>query len=122
MIKVNIYEIALKKEFKYYAIFSALALITPLIALFIPYMPENETLFTWFQRSGSAIVVFGLLAEARAVNCFFILNPAGFGDIGINEARAKYLKYPAALNISSFSIIALGTLIWGYGDILVKNA
>jgi hypothetical protein len=122
MTEVNIYEIALKKEFKYYAIFSALALITPLIALFIPYMPENETLFTWFQRSGSAIVVFGLLAEARAVNCFFILNPVGFGDIRINEARAKYLKYPAALNISSFSIIALGTVIWGYGDILVKNA
>lgn len=122
MTEVNTYEVALKKEFKYYAIFSALALITPLIAFFVPYMPENETLFTWFQRSGSAVVVFGLLAEARAVNCFFILNPAGFAEIGINEARAKYLKHPTALNICSFVIIALGTLIWGYGDIWVKSA
>jgi hypothetical protein len=122
MDEINIYEVALKKEFKYYFIFFILALLTPLAVFFIPYIPENETLFTWFQRSGSATVVFGLLAEARAVNCFFILNPSGFAEEGINEARARYLKYPAVLNISSFVIIALGTLVWGYGDIWVKNA
>ncbi|RTE67731.1 hypothetical protein EH243_01925 [Amphritea opalescens] len=122
MTKINIYAAALKKEIKYYAIFSVLAFISPLVALFIPYMPENESIFTWFQRSGSAMVVFGLLAEAKAINCFFILNPAGFAETGINEARAKYLKYPANLNIFSFLIIALGTLIWGYGDIWIKNA
>ena len=122
MTNQNIYEIALKKEFKYYCVFSVLAFLTPLAALFIPWIPKDETLFTWFQRSGSAMVVFGLLAEARAVNCFFILNPSGLGEVSLIEVREKYLKYPSALNIVSFVIIALGTLIWGYGDIWVKSA
>ena len=66
------------------------------------------------------MAVFGLLAEARAVNCFFILNPSGFASTGIVEAGEKYGKYPKRLNLISFLIIAIGTFIWGYGDIPFK--
>ena len=117
----NIYNSLIQHEVKYFILFSILAILTPVLSIIIPWVPENETAHTWFQRSGSAMVVFGLLAESRAVNCFFILNPSGFAECGINEANEKFKKYPKSLNIISFIFIAFGTLIWGYGDIPFKN-
>jgi hypothetical protein len=98
------------------------ALLIPLLALITPvsWLPVKETLGTWIQRSGSCMAVFGLLAEARAVNCFFILHPRGLPSESINEAIKIYDKHPKRLNLISFLVIAMGTLIWGYGDIPFK--
>lgn len=114
------YDQLINHELRYFVGFFVLAIASPIAAFFIPYVPEKETFFTWFPRSGSVMVIFGLLAEARAINCFFILNPSGLAKKGIKEAREKYEKYPTILNITSFVIIALGTFIWGYGDIPFK--
>jgi hypothetical protein len=67
------------------------------------------------------MAVLGLLAEARAVNCYFILNPSGNPSISIHDAITEYGKYPKRLNLISFFIIATGTFIWGYGDIPFKD-
>jgi len=116
------YDQLITRELVYFVGFTVLAIASPIAAFFIPYIPEKETFITWFPRSGSVMVVFGLLAEARAINCFFILNPSGLLAMkGITEAREKYEKYPTVLNIISFAIVALGTLIWGYGDIPFKQ-
>ena len=110
----------MKHEIGYFIIFSLLSVLVPILSFLIPWIPEGETTGSWFQRSGAAMVVFALLAEARAVNCFFILNPSGLAECGISEADEKYSKYPKLLNIISFSLIAFGTLIWGYGDVPFK--
>jgi hypothetical protein len=119
---INLYIQAIKKEVNYFTIFSVFALLTPLLSYFLAlcWLPTGDSIGTWFQRSGSVMAVFGLLAEARAVNCFFILNPSGFGSTSIVEASEKYCKYPKRLNLVSFFIIAMGTFIWGYGDIPFK--
>ncbi|MDC9724326.1 MAG: hypothetical protein PSN44_00185 [Gammaproteobacteria bacterium] len=120
MVQKNIYIPLLRKESTYFYIFTALAVLVPFAAVFIPWMPEHETIATWFQRSGSAIVVFALLAESRAINVYNILNPVGFPETDFDNARKQYNKHPAMFQISSFILIAIGTLIWGYGDILFK--
>jgi hypothetical protein len=119
---INLYIEALTKEVNYFTIFSVFALLTPFLSCFLAFfwLPTDDSIGTWFQRSGSIMAVFGLLAEARAVNCFFILNPSGFGSTSLDEAIEKYDKYPKTLNLVSFFIIAIGTFIWGYGDIPFK--
>lgn len=94
----------------------------PILALLIPWQPAGETLSSWFQRSGSAMVVFALLAEAKAIDIYNTLNPGGFVEKGFNEAKAAYANHPAKFSFSSFVLIALGTLIWGYGDIPFRYA
>lgn len=111
----NFYITQLKKESKYFYTFTALAICTPIVLFFLPWIPEGETAGSWFQISGSAMVVFALLAEARAVNVYNILNPSDFVDMGFDKAREQFGKHPVKFNFSSFILIVLGTFIWGYG-------
>ncbi|RYV01532.1 hypothetical protein SOPP22_14205 [Shewanella sp. OPT22] len=111
----------IKKHSKLFYVFTVLSILMPILAITIPWIPQDETLATWFQRSGSAMIVFALLAEAKAIEVHNILNPSGFVGLGFDDAQSKYYKHPAMFNLSSFTLIALGTLIWGYGDIPLKN-
>jgi len=117
----NYYELLIKKESKYYLVFSVFAILIPVLSLVVSWMPEGETAASWFQRSGSAMVIFSLLAETRAINLYNILNPSGFVEVGFDDAKEKYNKHHVAFHTSSFILIAIGTFIWGYGDILVNN-
>ena len=119
---INYYIKQIKHEVFYFYLFSGIAISVPFLAFFISciWLPQDETLGTWIQRSGSCVAVFGLLAEARAVNCYFILNPGVPVEIGYSAAKEQYGKHPKRLNLFSFIIIAAGTFIWGYGDIPFK--
>jgi di/tricarboxylate transporter len=116
------YEKQFNKERVWFGIFIFLAICAPILAYFLPWRPEGLSLSNWFSRSGAAMVVLSLLAEANAIKVFNIFNPSGFARRGINEFRAKYYDWPSAMNRTAFTLIAIGTLIWGYGDIPISNA
>ena len=92
------------------------------IALFFPELAiKNDPPETWFQRSGSFIVVASIWAE------FVIIRTQGYMD-PFDEAYTIFSDMPESLNTlhkylsASAIVLALyGTLIWGYGDIFVKN-
>jgi hypothetical protein len=107
----------LRKELIYFFLFTLASISSPVCAYVIPWMPQGESLPSWFQRSGAGMVVFALLAEARAISLFQLLNPTGFGSRELSAAKEIYDRHPASLNMLSFILIAVGTLIWGYGDI-----
>ena len=116
------YEVAFKRERLRFFIFAGLAVLAPIIALAVPYRPDNITFDSWFACSGAAMVVLALLAEANAIKIFNIFNPSGFVGTGFNEFSEKYFHWPSRLNKTAFTLIAFGTLIWGYGDIPFLNA
>jgi len=120
MSEKNHYSGLIQIEIRYFILFLLLSIVSPVLAFYTPWTPHGESLGVWMQRSGSVMVLFGLLAEARAINCFFILNPSGLVESNIDEAKIKYGSSPKLLNLIAFFIIALGTLIWGYGDIPFK--
>lgn len=113
------YEKEFSRERVRFFIFAIAAICAPIAALVIPLRPEGITLDNWFSRSGAAMVVLALLAEANAFKIFNIFNPSGMVSIGFNEFHQKYWTWPARLNKAAFILIAIGTLIWGYGDLLV---
>lgn len=104
-----------------YGLLSAFAFLPPLIAFLYPAMPVNETTATWFQRSGSLMVVIALLVEFKlfSIQAYFDLyNTAMYVPVDIPKIyRVMYIC------ISTFAALTmvLGTLIWGYGDIIIKN-
>ena len=111
----------LKLGHKLFLLFCGLSVATPFAFIFIPsFMPETETLESWFQRSGAMMVVFALLAESFAIGFEKHLFPkSGFGVKGAQAARVKYFKYPKIMNALAFVLIAIGTFIWGFGDLIV---
>ena len=109
----------IKKESLWFYIFTILAIMMPLLSLIIPIKPSSEELSSWFQRSGAAMVVCSLIAESKAISIYNILNPSGFVVLGFNEAERQFKNRPMLFNRISFLIIAVGTLIWGYGDLMI---
>lgn len=118
----KMYEGMLSKERIRFFFFACLAIAAPFFAFFVPWRPEHVDFGSWFSRSGAAMVVLALLAEANAIKIFNIFNPSGFPEVGFNEFKAKNNHWPALLNQTAFTLIAIGTLIWGYGDIPFINA
>ncbi len=118
----RMYEVQFKKECIRFLIFTLLATLAPILALTIPWRPVDIELGNWFSRSGAAMVVLALLAEANAIKVFNIFNPSGFVETGFNEFHKEYFYWPSRLNKTAFTLIAIGTLIWGYGDLLVTSS
>lgn len=94
----------------------------PIAALFPIFVPAGEAQAIWFQRSGAMSVTFALLAEIFTIRFQKALFPnSAFGNVEAEKARRIYWRRPALMNSSAFMLIATGTLIWGYGDLMYNN-
>lgn len=72
----------------------------------------------WFQRSGSVLVIFALLIEAYVVSINNRLNPIGWADLDVDLLRKHYLHKHSRLQFILTFQLLVGTLIWGYGDLI----
>ena len=113
-----LYEKPILKYRVIFIAFTVIALLTPIILVVTPWLLEKESLENWFQRSGSLVVIFALVAESNAIAIFKILNPTGFPSTSFEEVRKQYDYLPNKYTKISLSVIGLGTLIWGYGDLV----
>lgn len=108
-----------KKTLKLGVVLVLLGSLIPCIALYFPYRPEGESLESWFQRSGSVMVIFAVWAEVKLASIYSMLNPTGLilsdGDL----LRIEFGSYYNYLVPSVAAVAVLGTIIWGYGDLLI---
>ncbi len=116
------YRPKLKRERKLFILFAILAIMTPTLACVEFIRPPKENFAIWFQRSGSAMVVLALLAEMRAYQMLevFKVTSSFVGDT-FYQTQDDYLWQAKFANIFSFMLIAIATVIWGYGDLLIKH-
>ena len=102
-------------------VYTLLAIIPVLISLFYDMHLEKNTYF-WFQRSGSLMVLFGVMLDFEQTKYSGIEESKhNFVGDGTPQIIAKHLP-KERLYIKRFSIvlIIIGTFIWGYGDLLFK--
>jgi hypothetical protein len=104
-----------------YGFISITVYIPPLLSIFQPLIPEGETLASWFQRSGSLMVLIGVYAEYKlySLNDYFDLNNTRM-FAPINPPDQYKTIYILITTITAIGIL-LGTLIWGYGDVIINN-
>jgi hypothetical protein len=74
-----------------------------------------------FARSGSLMLFFAAIAE------FFLLNKINHKHI-VNDCRVlnnrnpwSFSKPARRIGIFSLLLALIGTIIWGYGDIILKH-
>ncbi|WP_339437081.1 MULTISPECIES: hypothetical protein [unclassified Pseudomonas] len=98
-----------------------LAFITPILSLLAPYPRlSGVDLGGWFSRSGALTTVFALLAETVLVRARISITPSGFGWVGLNELRRKFLPWFNKSDRVIFFLVITGTLVWAYGDLPFK--
>ena len=92
------------------------AFMTPLISLLGWFRPQAEPLGQWFQRSGAVMTVFAVYAQFQVNNIVTMIAGAGFGNtFGFYW---KYQRRQKVVAVLSLVPAIIGTLIWGYGDLL----
>ncbi|WP_299178790.1 hypothetical protein [uncultured Neptuniibacter sp.] len=108
-----------------YSLLCAASFMPPIIAISMPfylvspYLSENETLSTWFQRSGSLMVIIAIITEFKlySLNDYFDLNNTRmFVPVDLPKT---YKSTYFVISIVALMSMLIGTLIWGYGDIFV---
>lgn len=108
-----------------YSLLCVTSFVPPIIAISIPfsmvspYLPIDETLSIWFQRSGSLMVIIAIITEFKlfSLNDYFDLNNTRmFAPVDLPKTY-KSIYY--AITIAALMSMLIGTLIWGYGDIFV---
>lgn len=116
-------EWALKQEkivsqeiYKWFALV-IICLLTPILLLMIDV--KEETTAVWFQRSGSVMVALALLADIRVIKIdrLIIARDHSFLYTHI-YIEQKYNKKLNFVRYMSYLLVAIGTVIWGYGDLL----
>lgn len=84
--------------------------------------PPMESSGVWFQRTGAISTVFALLAATLQADAARKLWSPGFlGDIHKMAVLTSFERKFSICRNLSFLISVLGTVIWGYGDILLSN-
>lgn len=101
------------------AALTVLAALPPTLAYFGFFKPSEETLASWFQRSGSITVILALWVEFLLIRIqkYHVLT----GDLIVDEPEPEHKLIPLYTTIlyaaGLFAIV--GTVIWGYGDIMM---
>lgn len=98
----------------------AVAVASPIAAALGFMRPEGEGLSAWLQRSGAITTVLSLLAlETLAFANSRIIPPkGGYGDVHKLALAPIYEPEIEALRVAAIIFTILGTLLWGYGDLL----
>jgi hypothetical protein len=96
---------------------SWILLFTAVIVTVLAYhgflMPDIDTPAIWFQRSGAFVVLIAIFAEI-----YFISEPKSISDNFDIKAREKRKTLIKISNVANLSLGVIGTIIWGYGDLI----
>ncbi|MFC1235977.1 hypothetical protein [Vibrio sp. F74] len=82
---------------------------------------------SWFQRSGSIMVLFAVWAEFKLFKLSANLNPRSkngqtWEDLGHADVLHKeFVGYLATFKIIAAMLAIMGTLICGYGDLIHRH-
>ena len=96
----------------------ALAVIPAAYSLYLDLNGSNEA---WFQRSGSLMVFFAVLLELNLLKFSEVEESSSVFIEGNPAAKSTPLpRFKKVMQITAFIIAAVGTFIWGYGDLPFK--
>ena len=109
----------INKDLMLWVILISLSLAAPFIAYFLK--PSTESIGVWFQRSGAITVVLSLLAEIKynSIERLAIAKDHTFlyCNMYLKEVYATKVRL---INYSTYIVVVIGTIIWGYGDLLIS--
>ncbi len=98
----------------------SLIILIPILSYNSFFKPVEDPANIWFQRSGALITICALFMDLQIYRINQFLNPSGYVSVGFSEFKSKYNKLYVFLTIIGFLSTVAGTVVWGYGDLLVE--
>lgn len=112
-------KILTKRNTKVYLISLTLLFLAQFIPIImLNFVPNEEPLSKWYQRSGSIMLLFVLMAEIYAVKLKKMTTGGDIDNFIMTVQAFRFLKENKILQICIFSTAFEATIIWGYGDLL----
>ena len=100
-----------------YGLLCFFAIVLPFVSFFCPFMPTTETQASWFQRSGSIMVVMTIWVQFKLFAIAGYLDPSDTAYVVPFDTPKVYSTMHNIISLTTTVVMILGTLIWGYGDI-----
>ena len=116
-------ERSISKELLIIILLVAFSAVIPICA-WHGFLQQDDDVSIWFQRSGSLTVLFAVWAEYKLFKVHRLTMPMSEGGETYQDAahtgelKTKYGKILNAINFVSAVLVIIGTVIWGYGDII----
>lgn len=88
----------------------------PILSLLNGLRPHDEAPGLWFGRSGAVMTAFAAFAQFKAAGIEMMLRGTTFAESW--EAYRIHICHQQVLSWASLVLIVLGTLVWGYGDLI----
>jgi cellobiose-specific phosphotransferase system component IIC len=110
------YEKRVRRAIAWAFVLCLCAAIPPLLSLVGSFRPQAEPPGQWFERSGAVMTAFAVFAQFRASGIATLIAGGTFGESW--EAYYKYKRHQAVAAALSLVLVVLGTVVWGYGDLL----
>lgn len=82
--------------------------------------PETQSTGAWWQRAGAPMAVFAFLAQNKAQSLAGLLTPGSQSSEEMLNLIKKYKITHKIIQYAASALTVAGTLIWGYGDLLIK--
>ena len=100
-----------------YGLLTFVALLPPILSEVLPPFFESESQASWFQRSGSLMVIISAWVE------FKLISISGYIDTGATyvvkfRVPISYNYWYKTISLTTILSMVAGTVIWGYGDLL----
>lgn len=97
----------------------ASAIFAPLYSWLGSWMPASESKAVWIQRSGAITTLFSFMAGAMIVFSSGRLHtPGHFADANRYPILQEFRWLFGLAESLIFVLSIVGTIIWGYGDLL----
>ncbi|MCW1717275.1 hypothetical protein OIZ54_00785 [Pseudoalteromonas sp. A3] len=117
---VDLQQAEVNRSLKVWAACSILAILSPMLAFLL--VDTSTNLPQWFQRSGTLLLVFSLLAEIKAQvvrkSIFVVDANRLYCHLHIESKNKKWMPF---VQYFTYFLVAVGTLITGYGDIIFNK-
>ena len=100
--------------------YAAIAMLFMLLPFVDALRPHDQSVGAWWSRAGAPMTVFAFLSQNIATRVGEHLQWGAFGSEGLGQLRKKYLPVRTIGFRLAVVLTVMGTLIWGYGDLLVE--
>ena len=108
---------SIKRKLIYSVALLLFAVCIPFLCLHAPsWATALETDATWFQRSGSLVVLFAALSEYVVFKTYDYISPSEAAYSVPFDTPKWYKKLYNIISTIGAILIIMGTIIWGYGD------
>jgi hypothetical protein len=114
------YERRVRRAIAVAFVLSFCAALPPVLALLPPVAalrPSGEAIGVWVQRSGAVMTMLAAVAQFQAAAVATMIAGSTFAESW--ECYFKYKNYQRAANVLSLVLVVFGTLVWGYGDMVI---